>query len=163
MEALGAWVRTLVMGAIFCAVALSLVPEGGEKRALRFVCSAVLTLLLLGPLASLEPGKLGALLEGTETLQGEVGELAERAEKESRIALIRRGAEEYIWDAAKNLGIGRLGIRLELDERGALPVPWSISLSGSWTEAQRTRLSLLLEGELGIPPERQNWSMDDAD
>ncbi len=162
MEALGAWVRTLVIGAVFCAVVLALVPEGGEKRALRFVCSAVLILLLLGPLASLEPGKLGALLEDAEALEGDVGELAGEAGKESRIALIRQGTEEYIWDAARSLGIGRLGIRLTFDERGEIPVPRTISLSGSWTEEQQSRLSLLLEGELGIPPERQNWSLDDA-
>ena len=163
MEALGVWVRTMAIGAIFCAVVLALVPEGGEKRALRFVCSAVLTLLLLGPLTSLEPGMVSEWLEGAEKLEGNLGELAGEAEKESRDALIRQGAEEYIWNAARSLGIQRLGIRLVLDERGKIPVPWAISLSGNWTEAQQSRLSLLLEGELGIPPERQNWSMDDAD
>ena len=35
-------------------------------------------------------------------------------------------------------------------------------LTGGFTEAQRDRLSLLLEGELGIPAERQIWSVDDA-
>jgi len=101
-------------------------------------------------------------LEDAEALEGDVGELAGEAGKESRIALIRQGTEEYIWDAARSLGIGRLGIRLTFDERGEIPVPRTISLSGSWTEEQQSRLSLLLEGELGIPPERQNWSLDDA-
>ena len=41
--------------------------------------------------------------------------------------------------------------------------PWSIALTGTVTEEQKEKLSLLLEGELGIPRQRQTWSADDAD
>ena len=63
---------------------------------------------------------------------------------------------------ARRLGIGRLGIRLRLKTEGGLPCPWSIDLTGEASAQQRERLSLLLEGELGIPRERQVWSTDDV-
>ena len=66
-------------------------------------------------------------------------------------------------DAARKLGLEELTVRLTLRSDGETPYPWAAELRCRSTEEQRLRLSLLLEAQLGIPPERQSWSDDDAD
>ena len=162
MQALAEWVRTLAVGAVFTGAVLSLVPEGSEKRAVRLVCGAVMTLLLIAPLrtldvsgAALQPAELRRMMTG---LREEAGELSDEAAE----AFIRDLTEEYILDAAQRLGILRPGVRLTLRGSGEQSLPWAAEITGSFTEEQRGRLSALLEGELGIPEERQIWSGDDA-
>ena len=156
------WVRTLAMGAVFCGAVLLLIPEGSEKRAVRLTCALVLTILLIAPLQRLDARQLTELIT-LQRMEGQgLTEEADELSMELCTRIIREKTEEYIWDAARRLGIGKLGVRLRLQETGGLPCPWSIDLTGTVTDAQKEELSLLLEGELGIPRQRQTWSVDDA-
>ena len=159
---LSAWVRTLAVGAVFCGVVLLLIPEGAEKRASRLTCALMLTILMIAPLRRLDPQKLTGLLTMKRMETAGFTEDADELSMELYTRIIREEIEEYIWDAARKLGIGELGIRLRLKETGGLPCPWSIDLTGTVTEEQKEKLSLLLEGELGIPRQRQMWSVVDA-
>ena len=162
MQGLADWVRTLAVGAVFCAVVLLLIPEGNEKRALKLVCAVMLTILLIRPLRELDMERLSEAITRQRLETSVITENADELSRELCGSIIREETEEYIWDAARRLGIGKLGLRLRLKSGGELPVPWSIDLTGVYTERQRDELSLLLEGELGIPRERQTWSVDDA-
>ena len=162
IQSLGEWVRTMAVGAIFCAVVLLLIPEGSEKRSVKLTCALMLTILLIQPLRCLDEEKLTKLL--TLRRLEETGLAADTDELSMELysRIIRRETEEYIWDAAQRLGIRKLGVRIRLKDSDGMPVPWSIDLTGSVTQQQKEALSLLLEGELGIPPQRQTWSLDDA-
>ena len=162
MEMLAEWVRTLAVAGVFCAVVLLLIPEGREKRAVKLTCGCLLTLLLLRPVKSLDAGKLAELITQQRLRKYELAEETEELSMELCADIIREDTEAYIWDAARRLGIERLGIRLRLKTVGGVPCPWSIELTGETTVRQREELSLLLEGELGIPGERQIWSGYDA-
>ncbi len=162
IDALADWVRTTALAGIFCAAVLLLVPEGSEKRAVKLSCTCLLTILLLRPLRSLDPERLTELLTARRLESSALAEETEELSAELWSGIIRRETEAYIWDAARRLGVERLGVRLRLKTEGEVPVPWSIDLTGELTPRQREQLSLLLEGELGIPRERQTWSTDDA-
>lgn len=163
IRVLADWVRTLAVGAIFCSVVLLLIPEGSEKRAVKLVCAAMLTILLIRPLRELDTEELTELWTMESLRRNTLVEDTDELSMELCRRIIREETEEYIWDAAGRLGITRLGIRLKLSDGEGLPRPWSVDLTGEVTEKQKEQLSLLLEGELGIPRERQSWSMDDAD
>ncbi len=162
IQTLAEWVRTMAVGALFCAVVLAVAPEGGGKRALRLLCGLCMTLLLLRPLARLDPESLAESLSRQRLLESglktEVGDIAGEAMRR----LIRERTEEYIWTAAAALDIPRLGVRLTLRDGEEYPYPYAAELRGSWSEEQRSRLSRLLAGELGIPETRQTWSFEDA-
>lgn len=160
---LSGWVRTLAFGALFTAMVLALVPEGNEKRAVKLVCGAALTLLLLRLPAGGNALRMGEVLAEQRSKAAGMAAEAGMLSQETLRSLIREETEEYIWDAARRLGIERLGVRLELKDGAEIPYPWSVSLRGLWTEEQRSQLSWLLEGDLDIPPERQFWSTEDAD
>ena len=160
--ALTEWVRTLAIAGVFCAAVLLLIPEGSEKRAVKLTCACLLTILLIRPLKSADLGRLTELLTAQRLEKYGLVEETEELSMELLERIIREETEAYIWDAARRLGIERLGIRLRLKTEGGLPCPWSIDLTGEVTAQQRQQLSLLLEGELGIPRERQTWSTDDV-
>ena len=162
IQILSEWVRTLAAGALFCAAVLSAAPEGGGKRALRLLCAVCMTLLLLRPLARLDLDRLAEDLSGQKLREAGLRTEAEDISAETLRRLIREETEEYIWTAAAGLGIPRLGVRLTLRDGEEYPYPWKAELRGNWTEEQRTRLSRLLAGELGIPETRQTWSWEDA-
>ena len=162
MEALAEWVRTLAIGAVFVGAVLALVPEGSEKRAVKLVCGAVMTLLLVAPLKKLNAGEAAWQPAELRLLRESLREEAGQISREAAEAFIRAGAEEYILDAAGRLGILQPGVRLSLQGEGTASRPWAAELTGGCTEEQRMQLSMLLEGELGIPAERQTWSVNDA-
>ena len=159
---LSEWVRSLAVGAVFCGAVLLLAPEGKEKRAVKLTCTLMLTILLITPLRRLDARQLTELLTLQRTEESRLTEDTDELSMEICSRIIREETEEYIWDAAQRLGIGKLGIRLRLKETHGLPCPWSIELTGEVTASQKEKLALLLEGELGIPEERQTWSVDDA-
>lgn len=159
---LGDWVRALTAGAFLSAVILALTPEGKSRGTVKFVLGVLMTLLLLRPLVNWKPEN--AALRFSELRRSAAGfsEYGENVGAELAEAFIRKETEEYIWSAAERLGITELGVRLKLRQTETGPIPWETALRGSWTEAQRTELAFLLEGELGIPQERQFWSRNDA-
>ena len=129
---------------------------------MKLVCAAVLTILLIGPLRQLDASRLTELIAVRKLKSSELEADAEELSEELLGSIIREETEEYIWDAARRLGIAKLGVRLRLKDAEGLPCPWSIDITGSYTAKQKEELSLLLEGELGIPRERQTWSEKDA-
>ncbi len=161
-EILTDWVRTLAVGTVFCAVVLLLIPEGREKRAVKMACSVMLTVLLIRPLRELDMERLTELLTLQRLEKHSLTEKADELSEELYRSVIREETEAYIWDAAQRLGIRKLGVRIRLKSGGEVPIPWSVEMTGAVTERQREELSQLLEGELGIPEERQMWSVDDA-
>ncbi len=156
------WVRNLAVAAAFCAVVLLLIPEGREKRAVRLTCALMLAILMIRPLRQLDTERIAEVLTLHRMERSGITEDADELSLKLCERIIRTETEEYIWDAARRLGIGKLGIRLRMKTDGALPIPWSIGLTGTVTEEQKEQLSLLLEGELGIPRQRQTWSVENA-
>ena len=157
------WLRALVAGAFLASLILALAPEGKSREALRFLTGVWMTLLLILPLSKLEPTRLTDLLDGDRPRISAVEEDAALKAERIYSSFIQRETEEYIWSAAGELGIETLGVCLTLDTDAACPCPREVSLRGVYSEAQREALSLLLSSELGVPPERQNWSHADAD
>ena len=162
-DVLAAWVRSTAAGAVFCGIALLLLPEGGEKRAVRLVCGLAMLLILLRPLLSMDAERFAELLSIRRLQADRLLEETDDLSLDLCRRIIMEETEAYIWDAAARLGITRLGVRVQLRDGEELPYPWSIDLTGDITELQREQLSLLLEGELGIPRQRQTWSKRDAD
>lgn len=162
IELLESWLRPLLAGALLSSLIAALIPEGRTKGTLRFVLGLLMTVLLLQPIRLMKT-EWNAEWFSLERLEA-AGFRQEMAEvtQELTESFIKREAEEYIWNAAERIGIRELGVRIALRAGECGPVPYEISLRGCWTEEQKTALAFLLEGELGIPQERQDWSSGNA-
>ena len=157
MEGLESWVRAVAAAGLFTAAVLTLGPGGRTGKSLRLVCALLLLAVVLGPLRRLDYGVLSRELTRQRLAAADAAEAGQRAAGEVRMRLIRESAEAYILDKAAALGIRDAAAEVTLNGEGEIPCPWQAEL---WLQADgetRQRLSACLEGELGIPRERQIW------
>jgi hypothetical protein len=59
-------------------------------------------------------------------------------------------------DKATDLGAA-VTASVETDADGDWPYPTAVTVTGDWTDDQRTQLSDWIAAELAIPAERQEW------
>ena len=157
------WLRPLIAGALLVSLLLAFAPEGRARAALKFAAGVLMTVLLLRPLTGPEPETLYDRLTSGLTEAAALEETAVKQAEAVYDSFICRETEEYIWSAARELGIDTLGVRVVTDAEATGTVPREIFLRGCVSETQRCELSRLLETELGIGPEHQYWSGTDAD
>ena len=159
MEAVRAWLTSVVLVSVLLSAAQSLIPPGTVRKAAGFTGGLILLLVLLRPV-------LGADLEHLELdfdhYQAAVEERQEEladTQTEAMASIIAEQTEAYILDKAGELGL-EVTVRVETRTEGnGIPVPWSAELTGSWSQA----LASALETELGIPAERQVWHEREAE
>ena len=156
-ELLRQWLLGIACTALILAAAESLAPVGGVKKVCRLAGGLALLLAAVGPLLRLEVGALADALEGyREQVRG----YEEALEEQNNLfyqTIIEESTAAYIVDKAKEMGIScQVEVTFSYDENGA-PCPWEVTARGDWTDEARETLERLLEGDLGIPPQRQHY------
>ena len=92
---------------------------------------------------------LDALQQEAETLEEEYT----RQQAEQLSAGIEEELASYIWDKAQALGLNcQVSVTVETGADG-VPAPRSVDITGEYSEA----LSEIIEKDLGVPREQQNW------
>lgn len=146
----------LTAAAILASVIRRIAPKGITGQGARLGAGLLVLSAMLLPLGKLDltAGAVAAARRGYTGIM-EADDL-ERETNRRMEALITDAAEAYILDKAQAMGLElRAEVTLRLKDR--YPVPWAARLYGSPTEQQRRTLSELLERDLGIPPDRQEW------
>ena len=147
--------RQWLLGVTACALLVSLseqlCPEGAVRRAARFVGGLLILLAMLRPLSGAavpEAGKPPDVREALARLEPELEQKRDRALSDG----IAAGLDAYIEDKARAMGAEvRADVRLRVRE--GVPVPERVTLHGAYHEG----LSALLETELGLAKEKQQW------
>ena len=154
-------VSVLCLLSVFCALALNLTPEGKEKRVMSFVCAVVLLAAVFKNFR--EPDWELYALEKAEMKQREESFLdnAGRMRSELQRIVIEEECGAYILNKAHQLQIPlkAAAVTAQWNLEG-LWVPYRAVLTGDGTDSERSRLSAVLEAELGIPQSRQEWRTD---
>jgi len=152
-------VEKLCVLSVFFGLALSLMPEGTVKKLSPAVGAAALLLCLLDGVAAVDTE--GLMLDIaryralSETLTADSEALRERLDRQS----IERECQTYIEGKAEELGLHSLSVHVTAQwSAEGFWMPETAELSGSWNERARKRLEGLIEAELGIPAQRQEWS-----
>ena len=140
---LSAWIRRMA-------------PSGGAGRAARLGAGILVLLTAFGPIAQAD-----TLLAAEHLVRYGYGDVlaAEGFAAETNnllSALISQEAEAYILDKAAETGLS-LEVSVQTEVVDSCPVPWRVTISGSFTEHQRTALSRMIAEDLDIPEERQEW------
>ncbi len=160
-EALRAYLLSIVAAALLTSILLALTPKGPVHRALSFLSGIVLILTALGPAARLDLDAIAESLSGLRI--GSMQAFPENDEQDLLAAIIKEDAESYIWDKAAAVGFTPSEVAVEVRSGETYPYPYAAEVHGSYTEAQRRRVSALLEAELAIPAERQTWRTEEAE
>lgn len=152
--------RTFIGLAFFSGAVLYLCPEGGARRILKLLCTAILTATVLSPMRTLDY-ELLSLEEARFTLaEAEIEKRSLQTGESLKKLLLQDNCEDYIISRGQELGLLVQSASIELIQEGDgqwLPYAAVIEASGPETAAQG--LCRLLNTELGIPTERQVWTL----
>ena len=157
------WVRSFCVLAAFCGAALRLAPEGGVRRILSVLISAVLLThafqaTLPADTQALEQG-IGLLREREQRLLSESSDYVRRLDR----LVIEEELRSYIQNKAGQKGLHVREIALELRwQTEGFWLPVALTLYGSGEREAAAELRRELEAELGIPGERQRWISDEG-
>ena len=157
------WVKTLAAASLIAAGALALTPKGAAKSAVRLCAALLLLAVLLGPVRELRLEDLAEAI-AAQRLKGR--DLSSSVQADTELlyhVIIQEETEAYILDKAALLGMESMTVEVTLKEGEACPYPWSAALQGDASREQRELLADCLEGELGIPKERQRWYGEDEE
>lgn len=136
----------------------ALLPKGKIQKVESFIGSLVLILTILSPVVKLNAS---SIRKAMESYQIDLQDTQRGVEKKSRGVLeelISQRCEEYIWDKAAQMGL-QLEIEITVGENSDIPVPVSASMVGVCSQEDQAVLSKILEEELGIPRNKQEWSV----
>ena len=150
---LRSWLFGLTALSALLALAEGLVTQEGIRRVLRLTGGVLMILVLLRPVVRMDLENLhfslDALRQEAETLEEEYT----RQQAEQLSAGIEEELASYIWDKAQALGLDcQVSVTVETGADG-VPAPRSVDITGEYSEA----LSEIIEKDLGVPREQQNW------
>lgn len=155
MEGIREYILSVVCAAIVCAVLTALSGEKGSAAFIRkLVCGVFLCLTVISPVGKVRLEDLLEPITGIRQDALAVSSMGQTLYQESLAQVIREQTEAYILDKAQGLGL-TLSVSVQPDESGR---PYRASLVGNAGADDRKTLSDILEKELGIPKERQQWS-----
>lgn len=155
-ERLGGYLLAIAAVCILSSLLQAAAPGEQGKRMIRFAGSMLLLLVVLAPLPGFGEEAIGTLVEDAlEALPEYEGTWSESGENLIAAGITRR-CSAYIWDKAAELGMS-VEVELQLAQGQGWPYPCGAVLRGTWNEQQRQALAEILEQELGIPMEEQEW------
>ncbi len=157
------YLLSVVAASMLSGILLSVTPNGAVRRTLSFLCGLVILLAALGPIARLDVEKLSQSMAGLRLETKRTAREAQSGNRELMEAIIKEQSEAYIWDKAAALGVSPSRVTVEVRTEGDWPVPCAAAIDASCTAAQRRRLSALIEQDLAIAPEEQEWVSDEKD
>lgn len=157
MEEIKAWLMAVIALSVVIAGARSLMPIGGVRQVGGLVCGLVLLCTFLRPLCAVEGESIARWVETyTLSVQSREEELEKQVDR-GRKAVIEEFCGTYIVEQAAQLG---MDCRAEVDctmSGDGLWVPEAARLWGEFDDVTQSRLTQLLETELGIPRSAQTY------
>ena len=152
------WVLGIFAASLLGALALALCPPGRVRTVTKMVCGVVCALAVATPLLRLDTESLA---RGMAAYRQQAEALTAAEEEEGKMlerTYIEEECAAYICAKAAELGTAVRGAHVQArwDDAGLVWYPWSSAVDGAYSAA----LSAAVEGDLGIPPERQEWTDD---
>ena len=156
MEALRQYILSVSVAAILCGLVLSVAPKGQFQVILRLICGVFLALLVIEPITRLDPQQIFSRFAGNWETEGEAAAaFGEEIARDSMSAYIKREAEAYILDKARELGFD-VDVEVSVG-KGDLAIPEQVTIRGNVPEMVRRELEGLIRENLGIAKENLKW------
>ena len=156
MDRLGQYILSVVSAAVISGILSSTVSSKSTAGGLiRMLCGLFLAFAVIAPLGRLNYDVLSAFSdtyfdEGvTASAQGE------KLARESVAEIIKQETEAYILDKAAAMQV-QISVEVTVSQ-GDSPIPEQVTVVGTLTLREKRLLQEMIETELGIPEERQQW------
>lgn len=157
----GVTLRTICAASMFFGVALTLLPEGKERRIASLCATAALVLMLCSLLRGMDWEPYAISLARTREAAARFSTDAEAESRRLNRLVIERECAEYIMDKARECACPLVSVSVRAAwSREGFWVPESAVLTLGGGENGRERLSALIEAQLGIGAESQVWIVE---
>jgi hypothetical protein len=151
MDFLRQWFLEMAAAAMLGVFAMAVTPPGAVKKAVRIAAALVLVITVLRPLAGVQSFpdlQFDFPSVSAVAAEGEISEVLS--------SIIAGQTSAYIVSKAQALGLDvSVTARCRMGE--FYPEPWSVTIYSERPEHARNALRKLIEEDLGIPIERQNY------
>jgi len=154
MRQIGQYVVSLTCAALISGLLPSLLNEGGMKTMVRLVCGVFLTITALSPLTDFSFPELDMVTDWYQAEGEAAAAQGEALARQEKSAIIKEGLEAYILDKAAAMG-QQITVQISLDPEG---LPLFAEVEGTVSSHAGQMLSKIMETELGIPKEKQQWT-----
>lgn len=156
MDGIREYLLHLIAAAVISGAVMRLLRGNGAACVIaKILCGIFLIYCVVKPIPQLELGEVSSI--GTD-LRSEAEQAAAWGEKAAWDALaesIKQQTQSYILEKAKEMNVD-LAVQVEVSEDD-IPTPVSVCLTGKISPYAKSRLSDLIDQELGIEKENQTW------
>ena len=157
MEWVRSYVMTVTAAGILCAIVKNLSSGKAGSRMLGLTCGVFLMLAAISPIYSVDvTGWEGNLEDFRAQAQGAQEETTEKIQAQLDTDIESQVAA-YIVDKGAALGAA-LEVEVSLESRDGYSLPESARISGSYSPYIKAQMESILEQDLGIPRQRQEWN-----
>lgn len=155
MENIRQYILSVIIAAMICGISVTVVPSKTGKAWIRLLCGLILTITVIKPLSGVIHLDI-SLFDPEKWVEGEsITAQAEKQARDSMSVIIKERCEAYILDKANELGVSiTADVLLSQD---AIPVPVSVTLSGSVSPYLRLKLESIIQEDMGITKENLRW------
>lgn len=157
MDGLRSYILSIVATCLCCVIFRSLVQgKGSAGAAVNTMCAIILAMTVIYPVARF---RIKDLSQYTQTLKITADSLADDGVNISQSQLRSIISEKtctYILEKA-SLYDCDIDVDVILSEE-SIPTPEQVQITGSASPYARTKLSQIIENDLGIPKEMQKWT-----
>lgn len=157
MEWVRSYILTITAAGILCAIVKNLSDGRAGGRMLGFTCGVFLILAAISPLHTVDFSGWDENLECIQSQASAVQEQTTEKIQSQLDAIILERTTAYILDKGAALGAA-LEVEVSLGRSNGYGIPESVCISGAYSPYIKTQLGAVLEQDLGIPPERQEWN-----
>lgn len=155
-------IREICALSILCGVAMSITPEGGVKRVMGILSSAVLLIAILTPVRQFDFESYA--LELAKYKNSEAALSARGVDINERLnrLVIEDEYQAYIMDKARktSIEVKEADVEVQWSTEGVW-VPYSAEIISDAPPEMRGKLTEAIRSELGIPEERVTWNGDE--
>ena len=152
------WILGVFAASLLSAMALAVCPKGRVYAITKMACGLVCAIAVASPLLTLDMDSLAVGLAEYRAAAQSITEKEEESGNMLERTYIQDRCAAYICAKAAELGSDLAGAEVlaRWDDEALVWYPWSASLDGAYSSA----LAEAVERDLGIPPERQEWTDD---
>jgi len=159
---LSRWVSGILCGAVLCAAAQLIMPQGVVKKVTGFVCGIVMCSLVILPVVWLDRGVISSSLrEYRNTVEAVMGENNE-CEKNLLRTYIEEKLSAYILDEARTLGAEPESVEVTVVWNNEEWIPERAVIIVKKPFENQAHLQHIIETELGIPASGILWREPDG-
>lgn len=156
MSGIKGYLLSVSVCAFLVSIMVTILPEGGIKKVANLIGALLMILAVISPIAKIDVDRIAKSVTMFDIRTEEIRTGVELQNRTVLSEVIAERVEAYILDKAEEIGVN-ISAEITLDEERGYPYPVYVLIKGDVSKEDRVYLELLIERDVGIPPERQEW------